>query len=330
MQRWRHRCSDGLIDDTGKIRNVFTRTNADADDNVDRVIRELNKIPEAVAELEVAVIAQEKLSKLGRDQVQVPVRNARLLPETSLHTNGFVLAQHTSAVTNWEDNRQLTDIYSDEICALVKRVVGATHAFSSNHLLRQSEPATGGNGPLAGLMSQSRGPVHAVHNDFTETYGEGIINTVASGGVPHTQTFGLTDAIIKAGVSAEALRNSRILVINTWRAVTEQPLQENPLAVADRRTISYGALRRSLIGKVPCGQPRGGIETFTVVHEPEHEWFFYPNMTSAELLLWKGYDSDEVPAQPPLHSSFNDPTTPADAPERKSVEVRVLCLLPRS
>jgi hypothetical protein len=31
-----------------------------------------------------------------------------------------------------------------------------------------------------------------------------------------------------------------------------------------------------------------------------------------------------------LHTGFADPRTPADAPDRSSVEVRVLCLLPPS
>ena len=52
-------------------------------------------------------------------------------------------------------------------------------------------------------------------------------------------------------------------------------------------------------------------------------------MTRDEVLLWKGYDSDEVPARPPLHSAFEDPATPPDAAQRTSVEVRVLCLLER-
>ena len=52
-------------------------------------------------------------------------------------------------------------------------------------------------------------------------------------------------------------------------------------------------------------------------------------MTAEEVLLWKGYDSAEVPLRPTLHTSFEDACTPVDAGERNSVEVRVLCLLPR-
>ena len=329
LRRWRHRCSEGLIDQAGKIRNVYTRAEQGVEANVSRVIRELNLVPEAVAELQAALDAQLALGALERRQEQMPVRNARLLTDASLQGSGFQLVHHTSAVTDWDDDRQLANVYYEEMNALVRGVTGATHVFSNNHLRRESEPALGGNGPLARLMAQSRGPVNAVHNDFTESFREGIIKTVASGGLPHTQTFGLTDAILKAGVSAEDLEQSRMLVINTWRAVGTEPLERFPLAVVDRRTVSRSCLHPTLIGKVPSGKPRGGIDIYNAEYEPGHRWYFYPAMTRDEVLLWKGYDSAEVPAQPNLHASFDDPNTPADAPERKSVEVRVLCLLPQ-
>lgn len=328
LKRWRHRCSDGLIDDKGKIRNIFTKIQPAAEDNVSRVIRELNQVPEASAEFEAALDARQQLDALSRHSVEMTVRNARLLEHASLEAQGFELRHHASAVTDWRDPRQLAEIYYDEINALVKQVTGADYTFSNNHLLRESEPELGGNGPLAKLMAQSRGAVRTAHNDFTESYGDGIVKTIAAGGIPHTQTFGLTEAIMAAGLSAAELSKYRIMVINTWRSIGAEPLQRLPLAVADKRSVPYDCLHKNLIGKVPSGQPRGGIEVFAAHYDPKHEWYFYPDMTADEVLLWKGYDSAEVPAQPTLHTAFDDLNTPPDAPQRMSVEVRVLCLLP--
>ena len=109
-----------------------------------------------------------------------------------------------------------------------------------------------------------------------------------------------------------------------------EPLRRHPLAVADRRTVSRASLRQSLIGKVPSGEPRGGIDIYTAYHDPAHQWYFYPQMTRNEVLLWKGYDSAELPLQPTLHTAFDDPDTPTDAAQRMSIEVRVLCLLPKN
>jgi len=328
LRRWRQRCSNGLIDDAGKIRNVFTKLEPGAEDNVSQVIRELNQIPEAVSEFEAAWQARQALNALVNHDVEMPVRNARRLRNAGFDEGGFQLAHHDSAVTDWEDDRELADIYYSEINALVKQVTGATHVFSNNHLRRQSEPARGGNGPLAKLMAQSRGPALAVHNDFTESYREGIIRTLADGGIPHTQTFGLTSAMMKAGVSEAEIRASRMLVINTWRAVGAEPTRRFPLGLVDRRTVNRNRLRSTLIGAVPSGEPRGGIDIYSAEHDPDHEWYFYPEMTRDEVLMWKGYDSAEVPARPNLHSAFDDPNAPGDAAERVSVEVRVLCLLP--
>ena len=36
------------------------------------------------------------------------VKNARLLPEAGIFTNGFVLLPHKSAVTDWYDDEQVS------------------------------------------------------------------------------------------------------------------------------------------------------------------------------------------------------------------------------
>ena len=327
LRRWRHHCSDGLIDDSGKIRNVFTRPLGQSEDNVTRAIREINEIPDAVAELQAALDAQEELVGSNRDLVEMPVHDARTLENPSLHSNGFELLHHRSVVTDWQDDRQVSGIYYAEIEGLVKELTGARHAFSNNHLRRQSEPPIGGNGPLARLMSGSRGPVQAVHNDFAEGYGEAIIRTVASGGTPHTQTFGLTTPMIDAGITEDELRRSRMLVINTWRSVIADPVEKYPIALVDRRTVDRSRLQTALIGSEPSGQPRGGIDVLNAEHDSDHRWYYYPRLRSDEVVVWKGFDSAEVPARPNMHSAFDDPRTPPDAPQRMSIEVRVLCLL---
>ena len=146
--------------------------------------------------------------------------------------------------------------------------------------------------------------------------------------MPHTQTFGLTDAILEAGVTEQTLRDSRMLMVNTWRPVNDEPVQRFPLAITDRKTIPRASLHSTLIGKVPSGQPRGGIEIYNASYDSRHQWYYYPAMTRDEVLIWKGYDSAEAPARPSLHASFDAPNTSVDAAERKSIEVRVLCLLP--
>ena len=50
-------------------------------------------------------------------------------------------------------------------------------------------------------------------------------------------------------------------------------------------------------------------------------------MTRDETMVFKNYDSDALMPKSGvgMHSSFNDPRTPEDAPPRESIETRVVC-----
>eukprot|EP00811_Abedinium_folium_P012086 NODE_21200_length_764_cov_5.012559.p5 GENE.NODE_21200_length_764_cov_5.012559~~NODE_21200_length_764_cov_5.012559.p5 ORF type:complete len:62 (-),score=23.98 NODE_21200_length_764_cov_5.012559:337-522(-) len=54
-----------------------------------------------------------------------------------------------------------------------------------------------------------------------------------------------------------------------------------------------------------------------------------PEMTKDEVLVIKTYDSEMHPFIPTLHTAFDDPKTPQDAPERTSIDARVLCIFPK-
>ena len=82
-------------------------------------------------------------------------------------------------------------------------------------------------------------------------------------------------------------------------------------------------------------------ENYFAKHSPEHRWHFYPALTRDEALLIKQWDSAgglarsqgaradggaTGPCTFSFHSAFEDPTTPPDAPERWSIEVRCIAL----
>merc|ERR1712039_1157588 len=66
-----------------------------------------------------------------------------------------------------------------------------------------------------------------------------------------------------------------------------------------------------------------------------HQWFFFPDMTTDEMLVFKSWDEGtdlqlgkpDV-ARQTLHSSFQDTASPADAPPRMSLELRLACFWP--
>jgi hypothetical protein len=65
-------------------------------------------------------------------------------------------------------------------------------------------------------------------------------------------------------------------------------------------------------------------ETYRVRYNPAHRWFYVPEMQVDEATLIKCYDSAEDKARFTARSAFEDPTAPADALPRESIELRTL------
>lgn len=66
------------------------------------------------------------------------------------------------------------------------------------------------------------------------------------------------------------------------------------------------------------------LETYSVKYNPNHRWYYLSNQTPEEVTLIKCYDSEIDRARLTPHTAFTDPTSPPDAPQRESIEVRVL------
>ncbi|GAB1537543.1 hypothetical protein NUACC21_01880 [Scytonema sp. NUACC21] len=70
-------------------------------------------------------------------------------------------------------------------------------------------------------------------------------------------------------------------------------------------------------------------ETYAVTYNPEHRWFYFPQMQKDEALLIKCFDSaEDGRARFTAHTAFDDPTSPSDAPPRESIELRTLVFYP--
>ena len=143
-----------------------------------------------------------------------------------------------------------------------------------------------------------REAVQRVHNDYT----------VKSGPQRVRDLFPADEA--------EWLLRHRVAMVNVWRPI-RGPVRDMPLAVADAASIAFDDLVPSdLIYRDRVG------ETYGVSFSPRHRWFYFPEMTPDEALFIKVYDSDARRARFSAHTAFADPTAPADAAPRESIEVR--------
>jgi hypothetical protein len=97
-------------------------------------------------------------------------------------------------------------------------------------------------------------------------------------------------------------------------------VQRTPLAMCDARSIDAADLIPS-----DLVYPDWTGETYSFAYNPKHRWYHVPQQRTDEVTLLKIYDSQtDGTARLTAHTAFDDPTTPTDAPARRSIEVRSL------
>jgi hypothetical protein len=221
----------------------------------------------------------------------VRVHDARpLAGKLSLDRQGFVLTRHDTAVKDFYDDAEIKAVYHAEVEALVKRVTGAVRVVVFDHTIRVADrPVERGLRP----------PVQSVHNDYTETSGPQRVREL------------LGEA------EAAPLLKQRFAEYNVWRPI-RGPVSMAPLALVDAATI---APRDLAVCDLVYADRTG--EIYQGVYNPAHRWYYFPRMQRHEAILIKCYDSArDGRARFSLHSAVDDPTAPADAPPRESIEIR--------
>src|SRR5437868_1466672 len=224
---------------------------------------------------------------------RVEIANGREARGLALDANGFVLVEHRSAMRDFFDAEELKRVYYPEVEALIKRVAGASRVIVFDHTLRSGSETE----REAKLI---REPVLSAHNDYTEWSGPQRVRDVM-------------------GEEAEKLLERRFAIIQVWRAIVD-PIRSNPLAMTDARSVMPEDL---LVAE--RRYPNRVGQTYRLRYNPAHRWFYFPQMRRDEAIVFKVFDSlKDGRARFTPHTSFDDPTTPAGAAPRQSIEARTL------
>lgn len=222
----------------------------------------------------------------------MPIRNGRAPGmHFDLDGNGFILTDHDTKVADFYDPEQITSVYYPEVEKLIAETSGASRVVIFDHTVRSGDEGT----RKAKLV---REPVLSAHNDYTENSGPRRVREI------------LPD-------EADELLKKRFAIIQVWRPI-RLPIDANPLTMCDSRSCKPEdfliAERR---------YPHRVGETYRMQYNPAHEWYYFPHMRRDEALVFKVYDSaKDVGARFTPHTSFTDPSTPANAPARESIEAR--------
>lgn len=326
----------------------------------DQVLGWIRKDPQKVAVAKAQTADFKKVMAASLRVVECPVHDGRspeVSQEVSLETTGFDFQRHDSKVDDWDNDKQVREVYYPEIAQYVQNLTGATFAFCNDHSLRstkdaaiktegenknfvEAQGANGGltNGDVFGLSMKN--PVPIVHNDFAQDYDEYLAYALDSNDPDHDHavarlaTYGLLGQLKAAGITGADLAGPnakyRVMVVNAWRNCSDYALETMPLAVCDRRTVAMsGELvdHTNLVSGGTSSQPYRTLKTRSSEYTTEHKWYWYPAMRNDEVLLFKTYDTgaDEVP----LHCAFQ-PKGSTPVLGRHSCETRVLCLMPKT
>jgi hypothetical protein len=226
------------------------------------------------------------------DPHNVVIRNGRKF-ETSLDGEGFLLAWHETAVTDFFDETQLRDVYYREMIDLIKRQSGAKRVVVFDHTLRTADDSDR-------AARKIREVVPRVHNDYTEWSGPQRVRDL------------LPD-------EAETLLKGHFAIIQVWRPI-RYPVETFPLALCDAQSIAPNDLivteRR---------HPNRIGQTYSIGYNPDHQWFWFPLQRREEAIVFKVFDSlTDGRARWSAHTAFDDPTAAPDARPRESIEIRTL------
>ncbi|MBM7061026.1 hypothetical protein JQX08_09935 [Pseudomonas sp. UL073] len=115
----------------------------------------------------------------------------------------------------------------------------------------------------------------------------------------------------------------RYVMMQAWRVITPPP-QDVPLAICDGRSVcNDDMIQMDFIG--PKGSRNELVHSRGCRYSPDHEWYYFPNMTPDEVLIFKGFDSDCPDAMNAMHTAFDDSSAVGVIP-RGSVECRFIAL----
>lgn len=250
----------------------------------------------------------------GTAPVEVSIHDARGC-DLPFEDCGFRLLDRALPAVTAMDGNEIAASHGAAVQALARELSGCDRTLFYPPIVRS---------PKMAAKVADYAPITFVHSDFTDDYRymvEDPARPYAAYIQPLLAAAGLTQADV---VLAE-----RVLMLQFWRNLGA-PRPDYPLAICDARSVPRADLLPFVVPEY------GGLhlefETFGVraPQQPgDHHWYTYPGMGQDELLVFRTYDSSCVEADRPFwtpHSAFRDPHAGVNAPQRESLEMRVLCL----
>ena len=237
-------------------------------------------------------------TNLVLDRRDVRLHDGRAVAdELSLDREGFVLVSHDCGISEATDLAAQAQAYLASVGALLQRMSGAALVLPQGKglLKRHAERAN---------VEGAIGPSRWAHMDYTQAAAHKWV-----GWIEQWQDRRLD-------------QYPRFAIYQTWRCISPPP-QDNTLVLCDASTIrAEDCLTFDACLREPFDEPGNQFESQLCRYDPDHRWYYFPDLTPDELIVFKAYDSDHARWAQALHNSADIPGLPADAAPRVSIEAR--------
>jgi hypothetical protein len=247
--------------------------------------------------------------------VEVDIRDGRETDLPGWRECGFELVEHTAAVGDWTDDDEIAGVHYPEAEVLARQLTGADHALVSDHVKRTADQVR---------REREQTPVHLVHSDFAEGYED-----VVRENYRNVRGRGAA-TLARSGLSADDIATApRVVMLQLWRNLGV-PKMDYPVAFCDARSVSRDECRPfPYTGYVAGGRSFDALAVLAPEPPNKHHWYVFPELKPSEVVAFRTYDTDLVPAGETYftpHSAFRDPDVPVGQPPRFSIELRIMCL----
>lgn len=271
-----------------------THINRDQLESVQGAFNFARRAPDEKAP-EVVVSKYEKLPTVSYN---VPVRNARpIVNELSLDREGFQIVQHKTAFANERDPEIMREGYLDEMASFIQSHLKAAWVVPvRQHLIVRSAQKSS----IPGVRLAGAGLVHIDYAPIS---------------VPMA-------AAAECQIRGVPIRPyTRLMLIQAWRVLSPPP-QDFPLAFCDASSVRESDVLSLDFVANARNLPGSAFKSCVVRYSPDQRWYYFPEMSPDEFILFKGYDSNSHYKIWTPHSGFDNRHTYPNAKYRESVEAR--------
>jgi hypothetical protein len=243
-------------------------------------------------------VADWSRTNLVLDKHDARIHDARpIIDRLSLDREGFTLVAHDCGLDLDGELDSIAADYLGSVAAMLKDLSGADLVFAQGTglLKRHAERAK---------VEGAIGPSRWAHMDYTEYAAHKWVGWIE-------------------GWQDRKLRHyPRFAIYQTWRCISPPP-QDNTLVLCDASSIkAEDCIVFDACMREPYDAPGNQFESQLCRYDPSQRWYYFPNLTAQELIIFKAFDSDRSRDAQPLHNSADIPGLPADAAPRVSIEAR--------